>query len=86
MPYMMATKAYHKLGDISRDTPDLVFVDSSDADNYIGHWVFGFGFVGVKFPKETTRNLTPEEIEKYNNSYMSIGGVAHPLNVTPSDG
>lgn len=59
--YMMATKADHQLGDISRDEPDFCWITGEDEDNYIGHWITGFGFVNVKFPKETTRDLTPEE-------------------------
>lgn len=72
--YMMATKAYHKLGDISSDTPDLCIVDDCDDNNYIGNWVYGYGFIDVKFPKETTRELTPEEVEEYHGSLYYIGG------------
>ena len=68
--YMMATKATHKLGDISRDGEDLCFIYSEDNENYIGNWVTGFGFFDVKFPKKTTRSLTPEEIENYNTQYI----------------
>lgn len=70
--YMMATKANHKLGDISSDEPDLCLVKDEDADNYIGSWVTGFGFFNVKFPKETTRELTPEEITYYNSKQIQI--------------
>ena len=70
--YMMATKAFHKLGDISSDVPDLCYIHSEDKDNYIGNWVTGLGFINVKFPKETTRPLTTEEIEKYNKLYVRI--------------
>ena len=67
--YMMATKAYHKMGDISRNEPDICHVHLERKDDYVGSWVTGFGFIEVKFPKDTTRELTPEEIKKYN-SYM----------------
>ena len=70
--YMMATKAFHKLGDISSDVPDLCYIYGEDNDNYIGNWVTGLGFFDVKFPKDTTRPLTPEEIEKYNKLYVRI--------------
>ena len=63
---MMATKAIHNLGDISRDIPDLCYINTEDDDNYIGGWVSGFGFINVKFPKNTTRELTPEEYKKYH--------------------
>lgn len=71
--YMMATKAMHKLGDISRDDPDICVVFEEDDENYIGNWITGFGFVNVKFPKETTRDLTEEEIEKYDGMGIQIG-------------
>jgi len=70
--YMMATKAIHKLGDISSDTPDLCQISSEDKENYIGMWVEGLGFFNVKFPKGTTRELTDEEIDKYNKLYYAI--------------
>jgi len=70
--YMMATKAIHKLGDISREEPDLCFVQKESGDVYIGAWITGFGFVEVKFPKETTRSLTNEEIEYYNKKSVRI--------------
>ena len=62
---MMATTAIHKLGDISRDPEDICHVHEEGVDSYIGSWVTGFGFIGVRFPKETTRELTEEEIKKY---------------------
>ena len=64
--YMMGTTAIHKMGDISREESDLCFVSDEDGENYIGHWVTGYGFVNVKFPKSTTRELSKEEIEHYN--------------------
>ena len=72
MKYMMATKAIHKMGDISRDEPDLCVVYDESGDNYIGQWVTGFGFINVKFPKKTTRELTEKEIEHYNTQYVQI--------------
>ena len=74
--YMMATKAYHMLGDISRDEPDLCHVHLEREDDYIGSWVTGFGFIEVKFPKKTTRELTQEEIEKYNSGSFQMSN--HP--------
>jgi hypothetical protein len=70
--YMMATTAIHQLGDISSTAPDLCRVTSEDEENYIGMWVEGIGFFGVKFPKATTRDLTAEEIEKYNKMSIQI--------------
>ena len=69
--YMMATKAIHMLGDISSNVPDLCIVDEETETDFIGNWVTGLGFINVKFPKETTRELTKEEIERYNG--MKLG-------------
>ena len=70
--YMMATTAYHYMGDISRDVPDLCIVGRETDDYFIGNWIMGFGFIDVLFPKETTRALTPEEIEYYNSRHVQI--------------
>ncbi len=70
--YLMGTKAYHQLGDISRGQYDLFSV-TGETDNYwVGMWATGFGFSRVIFPKETSRDLTKEEIEKYNETYVQI--------------
>ena len=71
--YMMATKAIHKLGDISRDKEDICRVDRETEKDYIGSWVTGYGFMEVRFPKETTRELTPAETIKYNSFTCQIG-------------
>ena len=78
--YMMATTALHMLGDISSDTPDLCMVHDQDADNYIGHWVFGLGFIGVKFPKISTRDLTPEEVQTFEGTRVKITGLLNEDN------
>ena len=70
--YMMATKAYHKLGDLTRDEADLCYVCEETEMNYMGSWVTGFGFINVVFPKETTRPLTNAEIDKYNRMSVQI--------------
>lgn len=70
--YMMATKAFHKLGDISSDVPDLCVVEEETETEYIGNWVFGLGFFGVRFPKETTMDLTEEDKAKYNGLKLSM--------------
>ena len=70
--HMMATKAFHKLGDISSDEPDLCHVYDQDGENYYGMWVTGFGFFDVRFPKETTRDLTNDEIKYYNSKRIQI--------------
>lgn len=71
--YLMGTKAYHQLGDISRDEYDLFSATGETEKYWIGMWITGFGFFNVLFPKETSRELTKEEIEKYNKTYVQIG-------------
>ncbi|MEK9134808.1 MAG: hypothetical protein AAB451_00665 [Patescibacteria group bacterium] len=70
--YMMATKAIHLLGDISSKTPNLCSIHGEDDENYIGNWVEGFGFINVKFPKATTRELTQEEKDKWDGVVIGI--------------
>lgn len=72
--YMMATAAIHKLGDISRDEPDLCFVHDEDGGDYIGQWVTGFGYVKVRFPKATTRDLTEQEKAHYHGLELEMSG------------
>lgn len=74
--YMMATTAIHKLGDISRDKPDLCIVFKEDEENFYGNFVEGFGFIHVRFPKKTTRPLTDKEKEEWNGKIMAINGTA----------
>ena len=70
---MMATEAIHHLGDISRGPePDICYVHEEHDDHYIGNWVTGHGFIRTKFPKETTRNLTNEEIEEYSKKWVQL--------------
>ena len=69
---MMATKAIHQLGDISRDDPDLCCVHEEYKDHYVGSWVTGFGFIKVKFPKDTTRPLSDNEKIKYIGIGLAI--------------
>ena len=63
--FRYATEAHHQLGDISRPEGGFVRIDETVADdeNYYGNWLTGLGFINVRFPKATTRELTAEEIE-----------------------
>jgi len=70
--YMMATKAMHTLGDISRDVEDICCIHEEKDDCYIGSWISGYGFINVEFPKETTRELTSDEVKKYNGRNYQI--------------
>ena len=71
--YMMATVAHHQLGDISSGQPTLCDIDSEDEENYIGNWVDGFGFMEVRFPKVTTRELTDNEKSYHNGRVLMMG-------------
>ncbi len=70
--HMMATKAYHQLGDLSRDKPDLCSISNETPNYYVGSWVEGFGFFHVLFPKETTRDLTKDELDDNDGTPMAI--------------
>jgi len=70
--YMMATIAKHQLGDISRDNEDYCYVRDETKGWYRGNWAEGYGFYNVKFPKETTRELTDEEREYIENTRLVI--------------
>ncbi len=70
---MMATIAFSKVGDdISRKEPDLCTINKEDDDNYYGMWITGIGFFDVKFPKETTTELTEEEKERFTGKTIAI--------------
>jgi hypothetical protein len=54
-------------------------VYSEDGDNYIGNWRTGFGYINVHFPKDTTRELTAEERDKYASKVVvDPGGFESP--------
>lgn len=75
---LVGTKAYHQLGDISRGVIENVkvleyFNAIKETEHYyIGTWVEGFGFFNVVYPKYTTRELTPEELEFYKTLNFGI--------------
>lgn len=83
--FMMATKAQHLTGDISRDEPDLAYIDEEHEDHYVGEWVTGFGFAKVKFPKDTTRELTDEERAKFSQMHVELNGIVSPIGVQPPE-
>jgi hypothetical protein len=84
--YMMATTAIHMLGDISSDAPDLCSVHAETDTDYIGSWVCGLGFFNVKFPKATTRPLTPAERDYWNGRYVGIeGSWSVPIKIKDSE-
>ena len=79
--YLMATTAYHNIGDFSYETPDLCCVYEETDGAYIGSFVLGIGAFNVVFPKETTRNLTKDEVKFWSKQYIGIGSQpSHKLN------
>lgn len=77
--YMMATQAIHAVGNISRDEPHLAIVYRETERDYIGEWATGVGFINVRFPKETTRELTEDEKTLYRSRLIEIGGMTRPI-------
>lgn len=77
--YLMATWAWHATGDISRDEPDLAVIYGETDTDYIGEWVAGVGFINVRFPKTTTRELTGKEIAYYRTRLVELGGITRPI-------
>ena len=78
--YMMAKEAFFKdrNGELKShwdgDLFDLCYIGGEQGEYYTGHFITGFGIVGLRFPKETTRELTKEEVLKYHNKRLMISG------------
>jgi len=79
--YMMATRAMHALGNISRDEPDLAIIHGETTDDYIGAWVAGVGYTNVRFPKSSTRELTAAERALYRTKAIEIAGHVQPIRI-----
>lgn len=79
--YMMATEAFVGSHDISREPADLAIIHGEDGPFLIGNWVTGLGFVNVRFPKDTTRELNQEEKDFYNKQVVNIAGHITPLRI-----
>lgn len=75
--HVMATKARHKTGDISRDEEDFAWVthvrvDPKDGRSYyIGRWETGFGFINVEFPVSSCRELSWVE-KKFLKDHVTV--------------
>ena len=81
--YMMATKATHALGDVSSEKPDICCITGEDAENYIGHWAYGFRSINLQFQKATTRELTPQEKRENKSVIAGIGkNRGHKIEIT----
>lgn len=72
--YMIGTKAYHILGEISSNVEDIFWASEETDDYWIGAWVTGLGFVSVCFPKETSRELTDQERKEYARNTYTLAG------------
>jgi len=77
--YMIATTATHQLGDLTRELDvegqlmeNLCRISKEDDENYYGMWTTGMGFFNVEFPKDSTRELTQEEIDFFNTKSVQI--------------
>ena len=78
--------AKHKLGDISRESDDLFVVERREGDLVIGHWLEGYGMIGVEVRAEHTRKLTPEEADAWHGATMGINGAPRgELTIRPSE-
>lgn len=84
--YMMATQAIHAVGNISRDEPSLAIVYDETERDYVGEWATGMGFINVRFPKETTRDLTDEERTFYGSKRIEVGGLSRPIDLGKKEG
>ena len=83
--HMMATKAAHRFaGDVSRESDpndpveNICFVRYEEGDNFVGEWVTGYGYVKVRFPKSTTRELTEDEKNYFRKCEIVIVGFGVP--------
>lgn len=70
---MLATKAHHLLGDVSRTPEDWCCVQPQPVDGaFVGNWITGIGLINVRFPVETTRALTQEERERFDKLEFAL--------------
>lgn len=79
---LVGSTAYHQLGNISRDwgtaipyeqdRPEYFCAQKETEHYYIGSWIEGFGFFNVVYPKNTTRELTQQELKYYNTLRFGI--------------
>lgn len=76
--YMWATRAFARQNGIGRVKGDICRIEREDRRNYYGSWVTGYGFINVRFPKTTTRELTQEEREFFHGKAVVIGSTVWP--------
>ena len=60
-------KAFHKMGNLSRNYYDaeLICVSNEDEYNWIGNYAEGMGFFNVHFAKEDCREASDEEVDEW---------------------
>ena len=75
--FMMATKALHKLGDISRNPADLCVIDRENKENFIGNWVTGYGFIDVNFQRRQHGNLPRKKRKNITEHRLQSEAISH---------
>lgn len=67
-------RAYHKLGNVSRDCYDteLICVSDETPTDWIGNYAEGLGLFEVRFSKKDCREATEEEIEQWLHDRTSV--------------
>lgn len=84
--YMIGTTATHVMGDLSRsgetiDSMCLLRRYDPGAHEYIGEWETGFGFIDVRFPADTVRELTENELGELDQKVFAINDSVYPGSV-----
>jgi hypothetical protein len=69
---IMATKAFHGGGDISRAEPSPARFHRETPKYYIGEFMEGFGLLCVRFPKSGCRLLTEAEVATLEGSERGV--------------
>ena len=78
--YMMGTIAHHGCaGDVSKESPHicLVYYEDEDGNDWIGQWLEEPEVFDVRFPKQSTRDLTWEEKQLYHKRRLVVGNNTH---------
>ena len=73
--YMTAGTSYFPNGKFFSQKPDLCVVWGIKGDEYIGQYVYGTGFINIRFLRETTRNLNKAERKEHNGRKLCLSGV-----------
>ena len=71
---LMATRASHKLGDVSCEKFTLAAFHTEEDNAYIGHFIEGAGLIDLVFPKSGCRWLTEEEVAVLVRKRLKFSG------------